>query len=111
MITLDLRKRQSLQLNDVAGATLRVTRGSVWITQENDTRDVVLRAGDAWTVERDGLTIVEAQGDTTLLATGRGMERLLMRKRAPRWSAWWRLIRARASGWYSLTPRGPLPHV
>ena len=110
MITLDLRKRQSLQLNDVAGATLRVTRGSVWITQEADTRDVVLGAGESFTVERDGLTIVEAQGDTTLLAAGRGLERLLMRKRAPSWSAVWRLIRTRAAAWYSLTPRNPLPH-
>ncbi|MCC6194616.1 MAG: DUF2917 domain-containing protein [Burkholderiales bacterium] len=110
MITLDLRKRQSLQLQDVEGATLRVNRGCVWITQEDDTRDVVLRAGDTWTVERDGLTIIEAQGDTTLFATGGGMERLMMRRRPPRWAAWWRLVRARALAWYSLTPRSPLPH-
>lgn len=111
MITLDLRKRQSLLLDDVKGATLHVIRGRVWITQEDDTRDVVLGPGEAFTVERDGLTILEAQGDSTLHAAGGGTERLVMRNRPPRLSAWWRAVRARAAAWFPLTPRQPLPYV
>lgn len=68
--TIELRKRQTLLLPDIRGTTLRVTRGAVWITQQNDTRDVVLGAGEMWTVERDGLTIVQAQTDTVMSAAG-----------------------------------------
>ena len=49
---VDLASRQSLALSDIEGTTLRVTRGTVWITQENDTQDIVLRAGDTWVAER-----------------------------------------------------------
>lgn len=111
MISLDLRKRQSLLLDDVKGATLHVIRGKVWITQENDTRDVVLGPGEAFTVERDGLTILEAQGDTILHASGGGTERLMMRKRPPRASVWWRAVRARSAVWFPLVSRQPLPYV
>ena len=57
---IDLAAREMLQLPDVRGTTLRVTRGTVWITQQNDTQDIVLRAGDNWVVERNGTTLVEA---------------------------------------------------
>ena len=40
---VDLAERETLVLPDIAGATLRVNRGTLWITQEHDTRDVVLR--------------------------------------------------------------------
>ena len=49
---IDLAARESVSLPDMRGTTLRVTRGTVWITQENDTQDIVLRAGDNWVVER-----------------------------------------------------------
>ena len=81
--TIDLSPRQSLGLVDIDGTTLRVTRGSVWITQENDTRDIVLRAGDTWMVERSGLTILEAQRDTTICATGPAFVRSLRHARPP----------------------------
>lgn len=70
-VTLDLAKRDNLPLYDVQGTLLRVTRGSLWVTQENDPRDLVLHAGDTWMVERDGLTIVEAQADSTVCIAGR----------------------------------------
>ena len=63
---VDLAKRETLVLSDIPGTTLLVTRGAVWITEEDDSRDIVLGPGEAWTVEREGLTIVEAQTDTTL---------------------------------------------
>ena len=111
--SIDLAPRQSLALADIVGTTLRVTRGTVWITQENDTHDIVLRAGDTWMVERNGLTILEAQCETTLRATGPAFERALrkIRPQAKRASDFWRRVRARAAQWYSLTPRRPIPHV
>jgi hypothetical protein len=50
-----------LKLDGARGTTLRVTRGTLWLTQEHDTRDFVLTAGDVYTIDRGGLTLVEAQ--------------------------------------------------
>jgi len=66
----DLNHGDLVELQDSRGTTLRVTRGTVWITQEHDTQDIVLRAGDVWTVERQGLTLVEAQGDALVCMVG-----------------------------------------
>lgn len=67
---MELTDRELVELRDMRGATLRVTRGMLWITQDRDVRDVVLRAGDVWAVERDGLTLVEAQGAATFCLVG-----------------------------------------
>ncbi len=67
---LDLGEGDLVELNDARGTTLRVTKGTLWITQERDRRDIVLRAGDVWTVERQGLTIIEAQGTATVCLVG-----------------------------------------
>ena len=45
---IDLAKRDNLPLHDVRGMMLRVTRGALWITQEGDPRDLVLRTGDTF---------------------------------------------------------------
>ncbi len=71
---VDLASRQSLALANIGGTALAVTRGTLWVTQENDTEDVVLRSGDVWMVERDGLTIIEAQNDASFRALGRAFE-------------------------------------
>jgi hypothetical protein len=93
--------------------TLRVTRGTLWITQEDDTRDVVLRDGDVWTVERPGLTIIEAQRDTTLIASGRGFETALhaATEECGGIRATWRRARDRAAATLlSLQPKKPIPY-
>ena len=79
---IELAKFDNLPLRDARGTILRVTRGSLWITQENDTRDLVLRTGDSLAVERDGLTIVEAQADSTVCVTGRNVDAVLAAQRA-----------------------------
>jgi hypothetical protein len=67
---LELADGDLVEVHDGHGATLRVTKGALWITQEHDRRDIVLRAGDVWTVERQGLTLLQAQGATVLCAVG-----------------------------------------
>lgn len=73
---VELKSGELAELRDVRGATLRVTRGTLWVTQDRDVRDVVLRAGDVWTVERPGLTLAEAQGDATFCVLGAVARRL-----------------------------------
>jgi len=60
-----LGSREAITLADIRGATLRVTRGTLWVTQDRDLQDIVLRVGDNWAVERDGDTVIEAQGSAT----------------------------------------------
>ncbi len=74
--TVTMNAGESLPFDDIEGTALAVVRGTLWITQENDTRDVVLRTGDVWMVEREGLTIVEAQSDATFHAIGPAHERV-----------------------------------
>ena len=57
----DLSSGELVRLDGARGTTLRVTRGTLWITLENDTRDIVLTAGDSYTIDRGGLTLIEAQ--------------------------------------------------
>jgi hypothetical protein len=84
--------REAITLQDVRGATLRVTRGTLWITQEDDPRDVVLRVGDNWQVERDGATVLEAQDDAMVWVIGRHVEAAsaARQREAPSRQADWR---------------------
>jgi len=69
---VDLSTREAITLPNIRGATLRVTRGTIWLTEERGRDDIVLRPGDNWLVESDGNTVIEAQGDTTLSIVGLG---------------------------------------
>ncbi|GIK85308.1 MAG: DUF2917 domain-containing protein [Burkholderiales bacterium] len=81
----DLDDGAALHLDDARGNTLRVTRGRLWVTQHGDARDIVLQAGDAWTIERNGLTIAAAQAPTSVVIAGRAARRLDARGRRLPW--------------------------
>ena len=110
---IDLATRESVSLPTCAVATLRITRGSVWITQENDTQDIVLRAGDTWVVEKNGLTILEAQEDTTFCALGRQFEaRVIPQAAANRGlSPFAARVRDAFAAFFLAPSRNPYPHV
>ncbi len=88
----ELAAGELVKLDGARGTTLRVTRGTIWLTMQDDTRDVVLAAGDVFTIDRGGLTIVEAQTKTHVCVLGRATaeERVLpaiadWQPRAPAW--------------------------
>jgi len=103
--TVHLRHGQSLALPDIQGTAFMVTRGTLWITQENDTQDVVLRAGDLWMVERDGLTIIEAQNDASMQAVGPTFERATRAR-----GDWLHWLRDKAAAFFDVPLRRPLPY-
>ena len=93
----NLAPRELVLLDGARGTTLRVTRGRVWLTQERDLRDIVLEAGDVFTVERGGRTIIEAQNDTTVCVMARYVEAVRGRGRRSllhRAQAWLRAVGA-----------------
>lgn len=61
-----------LHLCDGRGRAVMVFEGQVWITQDNDPRDFVLGAGESFSIDREGLTLVEALHDSKLLLLDAG---------------------------------------
>ncbi len=59
-----LAGRSTLQLDDAEGTVIAVESGCLWVTMENDTRDVILAPGMRFEVDRDGRTIVAAEEDS-----------------------------------------------
>jgi len=70
----ELPAGELIGLDGGRGTTLRVTRGVLWLTFERDTRDVVLGVGDVFTVDRGGLTLIEAQGSATVCVLAHHVE-------------------------------------
>ena len=86
---INLPTRATVRMPDMRGTTLRVTKGSVWITQHEDSRDVVLRPGDTWVIERDGLTLLEAQSDASFCVMGREIDVVIGGARSRRSTQRW----------------------
>jgi hypothetical protein len=68
--------RASLPLDDAEGTVISVESGCLWVTMENDPRDVILIPGMRFEVDRSGRTIIAAEEDSRfrLLAAGDGTE-------------------------------------
>ena len=58
--TLRLARDGLLGIDDGRGLRVRVAAGSVWLTQRDDPRDVVLREGESFLIDRAGRTVVQA---------------------------------------------------
>ena len=63
---LRLARGQTLKILDAVGSTICAREGTVWITEENSRKDVVLEAGYCFRVDRPGLTIVQAFADASV---------------------------------------------
>jgi len=61
-----LRERTTLPLVDQRGQRIACLDGQVWITLQDDVRDVVLEAGQCLDIDREGLTLVFALSDAIL---------------------------------------------
>lgn len=63
----ELKRGRYLRLNAAVGHTVAVFRGMVWITQDHDPRDAFVGRGEAFRIDRPGLTLVEAIDDASLV--------------------------------------------
>jgi hypothetical protein len=59
---LRLDRGQILRLRDGMGSTLCAVEGSLWITEENLSRDIVLEPGGCYRLRQPGLAVVHALG-------------------------------------------------
>ena len=61
-----LARGQTLKVHDGAGSTICASEGTVWITEENSRKDVVLEPGHCFKLQSQGLTIVQAFADASV---------------------------------------------
>ncbi len=65
--SVNLLKDELHLIRDGRGRHVQTLSGRLWITQEGDPRDIVLDAGEGFTVEQPGLTVVCALRPSSLL--------------------------------------------
>ena len=62
MDVLNLARGCLIRIDDARDMQVRVEKGTVWITQERDTRDVMLEPGETFRLDRDGTALMSACG-------------------------------------------------
>ena len=75
-----LNTGELLDIDDGEGFTVECLEGAVWITQSNDPRDIVLKAGESFALDKPGLALVCAAAGPAMVAVAVSL-RLLPRAR------------------------------
>ncbi|GAA4409418.1 DUF2917 domain-containing protein [Quisquiliibacterium transsilvanicum] len=57
---LELRRGDTVRLDDAHGATVSCAAGSIWVTRDNDPADLILGAGDKVRIDGPGLVVIQA---------------------------------------------------
>ena len=65
--SVHLNTGELLDIDDGEGFTVECLEGALWITQSNDPRDIVLRAGQSFVLDKPGLALIcAAAGPATV---------------------------------------------
>jgi hypothetical protein len=59
---VQLAPNQTLKVVDGAGSTVCAVEGELWITEENQPRDIVLKAGACYRLRERGVALVNSLG-------------------------------------------------
>ena len=59
---LRLAPNQTLKVVDGAGSTVCALQGTLWVTEENQLRDIVLEPGDCYRLQHRGTALVNSLG-------------------------------------------------
>ena len=59
---VQLGQNQTLRVVDGAGSTVCAIEGSVWITEENQPHDIVLKPGACYRLRERGIALVNSLG-------------------------------------------------
>lgn len=65
---VSLGPNQTLRVVDGAGSTVCAVEGSVWITEENQPRDIVLKPGACYRLREHGLALVNSLGGSAAVS-------------------------------------------
>lgn len=68
--TVTLTPASVLAVQDGAGSRILCRTGSLWVTQEGEVKDSVVRAGEVLTIRRPGRTVISALETASLMLMG-----------------------------------------
>jgi DUF2917 family protein len=92
---LRLKQGELIDVRDGQGLVVNCLEGSVWITQANDARDIVLDAGEAFMLDKPGLALVcAAAGAATVAIEASPRQRLPAYRWGMRHAARWESLRS-----------------
>ncbi|HSD60019.1 MAG TPA: DUF2917 domain-containing protein [Burkholderiales bacterium] len=81
---IHLGRKQLLELRNARGTLIQCHRGTLWITQENDGDDVILKAGETFEIQRGGLTLASSLDSAAVSVAKPGAPECLTLRPAPR---------------------------
>jgi hypothetical protein len=61
--SITLRKGQVHRIRHARGQRIESLGGSLWVTIDNDLRDIFVRPGEGFSVDRPGATLISALDD------------------------------------------------
>jgi hypothetical protein len=59
-----LRKGEIRRIPNSLGRRIEALSGSLWVTIDNDVRDIVVEPGEGFSVDRSGDTLISAMADS-----------------------------------------------
>ena len=65
---VNLGPNQTLRLVDGEGSTVCAVEGSVWITEENQPRDIILEKGRCYRLRERGVAIINSLGGSAAVS-------------------------------------------
>jgi len=65
--SISLRKGRIHRIHAGLGRRVEALEGCLWITIDNDLRDIFIGAGQGFTIDRDGDTLISAVADSSLV--------------------------------------------
>jgi hypothetical protein len=65
---VQLGPNQTLKVVDGAGSTVCAVEGQVWITEENQPRDIVLKPGACYRLRERGIALVNSLGGSAAVS-------------------------------------------
>jgi hypothetical protein len=63
---VELRAEQILRIDDALALRMVCERGTLWVTQDGDLRDLILGDGDSFTFDHSGVALVSALQATSV---------------------------------------------
>lgn len=88
--TITLTPGSLVSVRDGAGTRVLCRSGSLWVTQEGELKDTVVRAGEILTIGKPGRTVISALEGASLALYAPGMADVGVQRqklRAPRFNA------------------------
>ena len=78
--TLSLANEGLLAIRDGQATRIRVHEGTLWITEEGESKDTVLGSGESYTLRHGGLAVLTALGASRISLDGPGREQRSARR-------------------------------